>query len=178
MKWFDWLLSVLKGNKGQHQRYPGKKSLRSDVITGQRPGSRHLSCGCFISVHSPHKSSHQNCICSSCRWLQQHLWSGRRHIIPSVLPKVSHLLEDWASESKPGDVETGTIAAQQRTDIAHVSVGGKIHDAGSFPGNMHSLPSNNHQNLAIWNKRGYNQMRKPPSVSSKDTKRDMNMQRA
>lgn len=60
-----------------------------------------------------------------------------------MLPKFSHLWEDWASESKPGDVETGTIAAEQRTDIARVSIGGKIHNAGSFPVNMHSLPSNN-----------------------------------
>lgn len=70
-----------------------------------------------------------------------------------MLPKFRHLLEDWASESKPGDVETGTIAAEQRTDIAHVSVGGKIHDAGSFPVNMQFAIKqsgiNNHQILAI-----------------------------
>lgn len=66
-------------------------------------------------------------------------------MIPSLPLKFSHFLEDWASESKPGDVEAGTITAEQRTDIAHVSIGGKIHDAGSFPVNMHSLPSNNQQ---------------------------------
>lgn len=55
-------------------------------------------------------------------------------------------------ESKPGDVETGTVTAEQRTDIAHVSIRGKIHDACSFPVNMHSFPSTittYHQNLAI-----------------------------
>lgn len=135
---------------------PSWKEIKSNInvilarkiyvaITDQQLGSRHLSCGRFISVYSPHKSSHQNRICSSCRWLQQYLWNGTGHIIPSLLLKFSHLLEDWASQSKPGDVETGSIAAEQRTDIAHVSIGGKIHDAGSFPVNVHSLPSTSNQ---------------------------------
>lgn len=122
-----------------------KINVRKIYVRMQSQISRHWSCGCFISVCSPHKSSHQNCICSSCRWLQQYLWNGIRHMIPSLPLKFSHFLEDWASESKPGDVEAGTITAEQRTDIAHVSIGGKIHDAGSFPVNMHSLPSNNQQ---------------------------------
>lgn len=39
-------------------------------------------------------------------------------------------------EYRPGDVETSTITAEHRTDTAHVSIRGKIHNTCSFPVNM------------------------------------------
>lgn len=42
-------------------------------------------------------------------------------------------------EVRPGDVEAGTITAEHRTDTAHVSIGGKIHDTCSFPANKSFL---------------------------------------
>lgn len=39
-------------------------------------------------------------------------------------------------EHRPGDVETGTITAEHRTDTAHVSISGKIHNTCSLPANI------------------------------------------
>lgn len=54
--------------------------------------NQQLPCRCLTSVYSPHKSSHQNGISPSCRWLRQNLWNGKSRLT------LHHSWDGWAWE--------------------------------------------------------------------------------